>query len=178
MFYFTADPHFGHENAIRMCNRPFETIEEMNEVLIENWNRRVKGNDTICIVGDLFFRCADPEAILKRLHGKKRLIVGNHDSSWMSKFNYAKYFVSIDSFLQISDGKHSLTLCHYPMLTWKNWSRSSMIHGHIHANTGMDFWPLIKARENVLNAGVDINNYAPVTFDELLENNRVFKEQN
>ena len=176
MFYFTADPHFGHENVVWMCNRPFDTIEEMNETLIENWNRKVKGNDTICIVGDFFFRCADPESILKRLHGKKRLIIGNHDSSWMGKFDYEKYFVSVDDFLQISDGEHSLTLCHYPMLTWKHWSRSYMIHGHIHANTDMDFWPLIRARDNVLNAGVDVNNFEPVTFDELLENNRRFKE--
>ena len=176
MFYFTADTHFGHENCIRMCDRPFETIEEMNETLIENWNRKVKGNDTICIVGDMFFRCEDPEPILRRLYGKKRLIVGNHDSSWMSKCDYEKYFVSVDDFLQISDGKHSLTLCHYPLLTWKHWSRSFMIHGHIHADTRMDFWPCIKARDNVLNAGVDLNNFEPVTFDELLENNRIFKE--
>ena len=176
MFYFTVDTHFGHENYIRMCGRPFETIEEMNEALIENWNRRVKGNDTICIVGDMFFRCEEPEQILKRLHGKKRLIVGNHDSSWMNRVDIGKYFVSVDDFLQISDGQHSLTLCHYPLLTWKHWSRSYMIHGHIHADTRMDFWFCIKARDNVLNAGVDLNNFQPVTFDELLENNRKFKE--
>ncbi len=51
-----------------------------------------------------------------------------------------------------------------------------MIHGHIHANTDADFWPLLHVRDNVLNAGVDINGYQPVTFDELVENNRRFKE--
>ena len=50
-----------------------------------------------------------------------------------------------------------------------------MIHGHIHEDTSMDFWPLIYARERVLNAGVDVNNYEPVTFDELVENNAKFK---
>lgn len=50
--------------------------------------------------------------------------------------------------------------------------RSYMIHGHIHNDTSADFYPLIAARENVLNAGVDINGFRPVTFEELLENNR------
>ena len=50
-----------------------------------------------------------------------------------------------------------------------------MIHGHIHEDTSMDFWPLILARENVLNAGVDVNNYEPVSFQELVENNAKFK---
>lgn len=54
--------------------------------------------------------------------------------------------------------------------------RSYMIHGHIHNDTRADFWPLIASRDNVLNAGVDINGFQPVTFDELLENNRRFKE--
>ena len=176
MFFFTADTHFGHRNVLKLCNRPFENVEEMDETLIENWNSRITGRDTICIVGDMFFACDNPETILKRLHGKKRLIVGNHDSSWMSKFEYQKYFESVDDLLQISDGKHSLIMCHYPLLTWMHQSRSFMIHGHIHANTDMDFWPCIKARNNLLNAGTDLNNFTPVTFNELLENNRIFKE--
>ena len=84
--------------------------------------------------------------------------------------------VTCDNYLQISDGAHSLTLCHYPMLSFKHFSRSYMIHGHIHANTEMDFWPCIKARDNVLNAGVDLNGFQPVTFEALVENNRRFKE--
>ena len=52
-----------------------------------------------------------------------------------------------------------------------------MIHGHIHNDKTADFWPLIAARDNVLNAGVDVNGFCPVTFDELLENNRRFKTE-
>ena len=69
MVFFTADTHFGHRNVIRFCDRPFETIEEMDETLIRNWNARVTGRDSVYILGDLFFRCEDPEAILSRLHG-------------------------------------------------------------------------------------------------------------
>ncbi len=175
MIYFTADTHFGHENVIRFCGRPFSCAAEMDEALIANWNSRVKGNDTVYILGDMFFRSVNFEEILKRLKGKKRLIVGNHDGSWMIKADISRYFESIDKFLETTDGQHALTLCHYPMVTWKHAQRSYMIHGHIHNDTSMDYWPLLAARDNVLNAGADINGLMPVTFDELMENNRNFK---
>ena len=70
---------------------------------------------------------------------------------------------------------HGVTLCHYPLLTWRHQLRSYMIHGHIHNDTTSDCWPLIKSRDRLLNAGVDINGFEPVSFDELLANNRVFK---
>ena len=177
MIYFTADTHFGHENVIRFCDRPFSSANEMDEAMIANWNARVRGNDTVYVLGDMFFRSTNAETILQRLKGKKRLIVGNHDSSWMTKFDYARYFVSVDSFLETSDGQHSLTLCHYPLLSWKHARRSYMIHGHIHNDKTADFWPLIAARDHVLNAGVDVNGFCPVTFDELMENNQRFKTE-
>lgn len=177
MIYFIADPHFGHENILTLCGRPFESIESMNEAMIAAWNRQVTGNDTVYILGDLFYRCTDPEGILQRLKGKKRLIVGNHDSSWMDRVDLQRYFVSVDDLLVTTDGEHSLTLCHYPLLTWKHQQRSYMIHGHIHANTDADFFPQIAARERMLNAGVDINGFRPVTFEELVANNAAFKQQ-
>ncbi len=175
MIYFTADTHFGHANIVKMCQRPYSDVDAMNEAMIAAWNERVQGNDTVYIIGDMFFRCADPESILKRLRGKKRIIVGNHDGSWLEKVDLSRYFLSVDNLLEISDGVHGLTLCHYPMLTWKHAKRSYMIHGHIHADTSADFWPLIQCRDHVLNAGVDLNGYRPVTFYELVENNRQFK---
>ena len=119
MIYFTADTHFGHANIVKMCQRPYPDVDAMNEAMIAAWNERVQGNDTVYIIGDMFFRCADPESILKRLKGRKRLIVGNHDGSWMGKVDLS--------------------------------------------------------RDHVLNAGVDVNGYRPVTFDELVENNCQFK---
>lgn len=53
MIFFTSDLHLGHENCIRLCNRPFSSIEEMDETLIENWNRKITGKDTVYILGDL-----------------------------------------------------------------------------------------------------------------------------
>lgn len=175
MIFFTADTHFDHTNILRLCDRPFATVEEMNETLIANWNRKVHGNDTIYILGDMFFRTLDPEAILSRLKGKKHLILGNHDSQWVGKVDLTHWFESVGHFLEISDGQRGLTLCHFPLVTWSHQKRTYMIHGHIHGNTDMDYWPLLAARERVLNAGCDINNYEPVTFDELVANNAKFK---
>ena len=175
MIFFIADTHFGHANIIKMCHRPFADVDEMDQTMIELWNKRVSGADTVYIVGDLMFRCQDPEAILRQLKGKKHLILGNHDGTWTSKVEAEKYFDSVENMMEISDGKHGITLCHYPLLTWKHSVRSYMIHGHIHNDTSADYWPLICIRENVLNAGVDINGFQPVTFDELMENNRAWK---
>ncbi len=177
MIYFISDTHFGHENVIRFCDRPFGNANEMNEALINNWNSKVKGHDTVYILGDMFFRCENVEEVLLQLKGKKHLIVGNHDSSWMNKVDLNKYFLSVNNMLETTDGIRAITLCHYPMLTWKHQMRSFMIHGHIHNNTNADYFPLIVARDNVLNAGVEINGYAPVTFEELVENNRKFKNE-
>jgi len=175
MIYFTADTHFGHENILKLTNRPFDSIEAMNESMIAAWNERVSGNDTVYIVGDLFYRCTEAESILRRLRGRKRLIIGNHDSSWMDQVELSRYFLSVDDMLVTTDGVRQLTLCHYPLLTWKHETRSFMIHGHLHANTDHDFFPLIAARERLLNAGADINGFRPVTFEELVANNEAHK---
>ena len=89
----------------------------------------------------------------------------------------SRWFVGVHSYLETSDGQHTLTMCHFPMVSWNHQSRSYMIHGHIHENTDMDYWPLLVARERVLNAGCDINNFEPVSFEELVENNMKFKAE-
>ena len=77
MIYFTSDLHFGHENCIRLCNRPFTSIEEMDELLIQNWNRKVTGNDKVYILGDFIYRSKKPpEEYLRRLRGKNILSLG------------------------------------------------------------------------------------------------------
>lgn len=176
MIYFTADTHFDHANILKLCGRPFADITEMNETMIASWNKKVTNADTIYIVGDLLFRTKNPEAIISRLKGKKHLIIGNHDRSWLKKCDASQYFESIDNLLYVSDGKHKLTLCHYPMMSWPQANRGCyMIYGHIHANTKAEYWPLIERSELMLNAGVDINNFVPVTFDEMVENNSEHK---
>ncbi len=178
MIFFSADTHFGHANIIRFCDRPFRTVDEMDETLVSNWNDRVGGNDTVYFLGDLFFRASADRVkdILGRLRGRKHLVVGNHDSSWMDRELVGRHFVEASNFLDVSDGGRHLVMCHYPLLCWGGEGKSWMIHGHIHNNRHMDYWPLLQVRERVLNAGVEINGYAPVAFEELFENNARQKE--
>lgn len=176
MTYFTSDQHFGHFNIIRLCGRPFESLEAMNETMIEKWNAKVHRDDTVYVLGDLFFRNKDPLPILKRLKGKKHLIIGNHDKSWMRNNFIEDYFESSQLMKVVSVDGVCLTLCHYPMMSYPSGRDGFMVYGHIHGNTNMEFWPLIRSRAEMLNAGVEVNDYAPVSLEEMIENNRRFKE--
>lgn len=80
MQWFTADPHFGHKNIIKYCQRPFRSVREMDEAIIERWNSVVSAEDTVWILGD--YAMASPEPYLQylhRMHGEKILVSGNHD---------------------------------------------------------------------------------------------------
>ena len=111
--YFISDCHFGHKNIIKYCNRPYSSIEEMDEDLINRWNKKVHKNDIIYIVGDLFyFSIENAKSVLDRLKGRKHLIRGNHDDFFLKQINPDRYFVSISLYNEISLGKNKLTLCH------------------------------------------------------------------
>ena len=177
MTYFTSDQHFGHFNIIRLSRRPFKTVEEMDETMVERWNAKVRDDDTVYVLGDLFFRVATVEPILKRLKGHKHLVLGNHDPSWTDRVNLADYFESVQTLKEGTVDGRLVTMCHYPMLSYPQARRGYMIYGHIHNNTGDDYWPLIMRRPRMLNAGVDVNNFEPVTFEELLANNKDFQRR-
>lgn len=98
------------------------------------------------------------------------------DGGWMSRMDTSRYFLSVDSFKEISDGKHNFVLCHYPLMSWKHANKSYMIHGHIHNKKDADYWAVIKNNPRILNAGVDVNGFWPVSFDEMVINNDCFKE--
>jgi calcineurin-like phosphoesterase family protein len=175
MIYYTSDLHLGHANIIRLCNRPFSDVDEMNAELIANWNAKVTNGDTVYICGDLMFRSAtDPELFLTQLKGKKHLIVGNHDGAWMKKVELPKYFKSVEKLKDFSNGKCKITLCHYPMMSFEG---KYLIHGHIHNNKNDTYWKLLREMENALNASVEINGYAPASFDELIANNQAVKDE-
>ncbi len=196
MIFFTSDLHFGHANYNVFGLRGFSSVEEMNEELIKRWNSRVKADDTVYILGDLVFENnGNPTQFISRLNGHKRLVVGNHDVKWLKKLgmanafddgtvtfgNYTEYFDEIAQYIERKIDGVFVTLCHYPMYEWKNSRKLGSvkklgycIHGHIHDRRGDMFKPLFKL-PHLLNAGVDINGFCPVTFDELIKNNEAFK---
>ena len=179
MILFTADLHLGHTNIIKHCSRPFSSVEEMDEHLISAWNKSVRPSDSVYILGDLIFRSsASPNSYLSRLRGKKHLIIGNHDKDWAKKADMSKHFLSVERFVEISNGQHKITLCHYPLMSWNHMAKGSyMIHGHIHNNREAFYFSMFRQMPNLLNAGVEINDYRPVSFDVLVANNERFKSE-
>ena len=128
MIFFTSDLHLGHENCIRLCNRPFSSIEEMDEILIENWNHKVTGKDTVYILGDLIYRSQKPpEEYLRRLRGKKHLILGNHDRGWIRSCQTEQFFESVNNLFVCRRRKatiHALPLPHDVLA-----SHHAVLHG-------------------------------------------------
>lgn len=179
MIYYTSDLHLGHQNVIQHCDHPFVTADEMDEELIRRWNAVVHRNDIVYIIGDFSFRShRSVEEYLDALKGHKHLILGNHDRSWMKKANIEGRSESVSPMHSINDAGHMVTMCHYPMMSWPGMSHNGyMVYGHIHNNTNADYWPLIADRPLMLNAGVDINDFKPVTLDEMIVNNARFKEK-
>lgn len=175
MIYFTSDLHLGHAEIVGMSKRPFSSVEEMDEALIENWNSRVHKNDDVYILGDLIYKSArPPEEYLSRLRGKKHLIFGNHDLSWKDDVDLSRWFASWQWAAQVDTGQGYAILCHFPLVTY---IRKYQIHGHLHNRTNQEYWGLLRGMPYSLNAGVDINGYRPVTLAELIANNETFKRE-
>ena len=176
MNYYISDTHFGHENLVKYSRQLFGSAAEMEAVIVKKWRDRVTEEDMVYIIGDLFFRHKDPESVLSLLPGRKILIEGNHDRTWIRKIDAEKYFEHIELMAEIKDNGRRVILCHYPMMTWFEYGKGTYhIYGHIHDKVDVPYWPLLLKMENALNAGVEINQYCPVTLDELIENNRVFR---
>lgn len=77
--FFTSDTHFGHTNILQFCNRPFHSVQEMNEALINNWNNVVRPEDTVYHLGDFAFGGSQLwNDVLSKLNGHIYLILGNH----------------------------------------------------------------------------------------------------
>ena len=178
--YFIADTHFGHTNVIRLCNRPFTCLDEMHRIMVVNWNARVKNNDDIYIIGDLYWHGNQGEAIelVKRLNGQKHLIIGNHDRKYLNDPEYRELFVEVMPMHYIAHYQENIIMCHYPMVEWNGYHRGAYhIYGHIHNRRGKAF-EFLRTEDRALNAGADINQFMPVTFQELIINNGIFKNSN
>ncbi len=159
---FAADTHFGHANILRYqaATRPFKDLNHMHEVIIANWNRVVKPADTVYHLGDFGFGPAVRLA-RKRLNGKIRLILGNHDKFGLED---AGIFESIDTLKLVDVDGQRIVLCHYAMRTWQFQSKGSFqLFGHSHGNLPDDPYLLS------CDVGVDCWSMTPVSMSQLRE---------
>lgn len=176
--FYIADTHFGHKNIIRYDNRPFSTIEEMDEILINNWNKTVFNEDTVYILGDVsWYEEFGTKEILNQLNGHKVLIKGNHDQA-AKKIPYC--FDKICDYLEISDNGTKVIMSHYPILFWNGQFRDTVhLYGHVHNSHQ---WNMVESWRKeakqlqdipmrMYNVGCMIPwmNYTPQTLDEILK---------
>ena len=158
--YLTSDLHFDHANIIHYCARPFvaSNVNEMNEVLVENWNNVVRNTNTVYFLGDLSFgRDARPaEYWLSKLNGKIQFICGNHEDDVKNSQEY----------IVLNHKDHHFLLVHDPKdlpIQWDGW----VIHGHTH-NNEMKKYPFINGEKKTINVSTEMTNYRPVSLDYLL----------
>lgn len=134
---YIADMHLSHKNIIKFDERPYDSIEDMNDALVKNWNKKVKSDDTTYILGD-FCWGKEPEWIefLDKLNGNKVLIRGNHDLKQMSK-SLKNKFMFIKDRHEIGDCGKKIIMSHYPELAYKSSYNPDvfMLHGHVHYRT-------------------------------------------
>lgn len=172
--FFTSDLHFGHANIIGYCGRPATTVDDMNTMLIDNWNDTVDPSDTVFVLGDVALgRIADTLPLVSLLHGDKYLVPGNHDRCWNNTSpRWAKAYTEA-GFTILPNLYHlnKFLLCHFP---YSGDSRHKerylehrpkdegewLLHGHVH-----DTW---KVNGRQINVGVDVWDYKPVPLDLLL----------
>jgi len=168
MVYFTADLHFGHKNIIKFCNRPFDSVEDMDNMLIKNWNDVVQYEDEIYIVGDFTMENGRAIRYLPRLNGKKYIITGNHDKFLHDTEEFHTYFEWIKEYEVISRQGFKWVLFHYPIAEWSGFYKGAIhLHGHVHNREIAYSWGSAKVR--AFNVGVDVNGYKPVSINEIIK---------
>lgn len=178
--WFTSDTHFGHENILRFCQRPWNNIDAHDKALIDNWNYVVKPNDTVFHLGDFCFGGYPKwKEIREQLNGHIILIVGNHDDKNRiagidSLFDYVTYQMRITV-----DGR-TVYLNHFPFLCfahgdpalYRSNALSYNLYGHVHSGpyyTGSDKGRLQYCYPTQYDVGVDNNNYTPVSWEKIDE---------
>jgi calcineurin-like phosphoesterase family protein len=162
--FFTSDTHFGHGGALGLYRRPFASVVEMNDVLVERWNETVGADDVLWHLGDFAIRqrAEVVQEFLARLNGRKHLVAGNNDppatrelDGWESEQPYAEIVLE----------DVSLVLCHYPFRSWRGMGKGWLnLHGHSHGR--------LKPLPRQFDVGVDVWGFRPVTLGEIRDTRR------
>lgn len=180
--YLLSDTHFDHANIIEYCTRPFNSAEEMNATLIENWNQRVTYEDTVLFGGDIAM--ARSEVAIEyanKLQGQLVLLDGNHDDidASVAPFPIMKsyYFDYV-----YNDTHYEFYYTHWPDKEASNredernapywasppkWFDGWVLHGHVH-NNDLENFPFVNPTDKFINLGVELLEYTPIKLEELL----------
>jgi calcineurin-like phosphoesterase family protein len=158
--FLTSDTHFGHLGVTKFLRedgtklRPWDSVEEMDEALVANWNNVVKPNDKVYHLGDVVIN-RKALHILYRLNGEKVLIKGNHDIFKLE--DYTRHFKDIRGYHVMNN----FLLSHIPVHPLSKGRFAGNIHGHLHSNTLNDPWYKCVC--------VEQTNYTPILFEQLMK---------
>lgn len=170
MIHFTSDLHFGHANIIRFCQRPFSSKEEMDEAIIDNWNKVVKPTDTVFNLGDLAFCELDKlTSILDRLNGNHQLILGNHDKIVTKNKKYLLdngFLNGVHNYYELKLDRQLIILFHYGQRVW-NKSHHGSIHLYGHSHSTLP--PYGKSVDVGIDCKEITSEYRPISLDEVME---------
>ena len=166
--FFTSDTHFDDPYSIEYFQRPFESVDEMNRVMVDKWNSVVTENDTVYHLGD--FTLDGMSHFMKwvsQLNGNIKILPGSHDQPWLKDFvgsqkvQVIQPLVSVD-FPELTTGNapQVLVLCHYSLQVWDRSNHGSWhLFGHSHGK--------LKGMGLSFDVGVDCTEFEPLSLKEV-----------
>ena len=167
--FFTSDWHLGHRNIIRYCQRPFASVEEMDDAIIANTNALVQSDDMLYHLGDWSFGmrgksfAGAAEAYRSRVQCKNIVLIwGNHDRRGRGDARFQRLFQSTHDLLELTLGEQFIVLCHYAMRVWNHSHHGSYhLYGHSHGSLPDD----LHARS--FDCGVDCFDFKPISLEQV-----------
>lgn len=168
--WFCSDQHFGHKNIIKLSNRPYSSVEQMDEDLIEKHNKLVKKDEPVYLLGDACWNQSyeNYKRIFTRLNGRIFYILGNHcNKQNLIRCKKDGLLMDVRESQILNIGSDTIHLTHYPLLEWFNFHRNGIhLHGHTHANlndycrstdVSIDAWELGPVEFSELKQYIDDN---------------------
>ena len=164
--YYTSDLHFNHENLIKSGFRKFESVSQIDDLIINNINKKIKANDTLFILGDLMMSHSEQflESALKCIKCRNKFVIlGNHDRLIiLNELKEKNVIDNVKPWATVKDKAFdveiNVALFHHPVLDHR---ADICLHGHSH---GM----LKNHPIDLFDVGVDCWNFEPVTLEEIL----------
>ena len=173
--FFTSDTHFNHSNIMKLCNRPWYSVDDMNDYMIERWNSVTDKDSLIFHLGD-FSWGNKWMPILNRLNGRKILIMGNHDFKNKDSYAFEHGFEYVTQQMTIKIEHRKVILNHYPLLCYggtyrKDEDKVYQLFGHVHSGpyseNGLDNKRLINLFSTQYDVGVDNNEFRPISWSQV-----------
>ena len=156
MYWFTADTHFGHAKILQYCNRPFDTIEEHDDEIIDRFNSMVSEDDIIVFAGDICWENNYREAnrkYLQHINGTHIYLNGSHDH-WLPSSTRRIWRKRIDGQL--------IVVCHFAMRLWESSHFNTWhVYGHSHGH--------LPGQGKSFDIGVDSHNFYPWSWNEIVK---------